>query len=725
MKNRALFIDDITIQSSYFGAIIRSPIAKGRLKDIELPSMPNFYTLITAETIPGVNQLEDFPVPIFASEILSYIGEPAAILLGPNEEKVREYAEQCKVIVEEEPPVFSAWTSDSVFGKRSISIKESKAPEPAEEAETNQETQEKDSDLPEEHSPAETKSLQGTYTTSIQEHWYADSHGASAVFSEGRMVVYTASQWPFHVKRSVSRVLGVSLETVLVEPSRIGIHLDGKIWYPSLVACHAALGAFIIKKPVKLIITREEDFRYSPKRNAGQIEIRSVLGNKGELAETEIKAVANLGAQGVFTDEILDQTCLGCLGAYRLGQVQLEAAAVKTNIPPQGPLSGFGLSQGFFALELHVSRLADMLHQDPAEWRKNHVRRKNESLPIGVALEEPPLEELIDGVAKTSGYYRKWASYELLRNKRRMSDWKEKDAPLRGIGIAVAYQGSGFLYTGGDQGVYTVEATLDKEGFLEIKSSLISANDTYIRIWREMAADILSIEGELVRIHLGNTDTAPDSGPGSSSRNLGAVTRLVENACRSIQKQRLQGTLPITVCQTCKPALKTPWEGTLSVPSDRLFDEIALSHLGWGTAVVEVEIDLVEYSPQIRGIWLVVDGGRLLSEERARLTLTQSAIHAVGWAAREQVYYINGKIPDAFFFNYDIPTPRDVPFIQVGFIRKDEAVSKGIGELPFSTIPAAYIQAVSQAMDHAFDGIPLNPQTIWKTGKLKRQEDLA
>jgi CO/xanthine dehydrogenase Mo-binding subunit len=696
LKNRAFFVDDITVPGSYFAATIRSPIAKGRLRGVEFPSTP-FYTLITAKDIPGTNQLEDFPVPVLASDELSYIGEPVAILVGPHEARLREYAEQCKVIAEEEPPVFA--TGGNVFAERTLSIDES-TPEPA-------------------ASEDPPNVIAGAYKTGIQEHWYADPHGATAVFAEGRLTVYAAGQWLFHIKRSAAKVLGIPLESALVEPARIGMHLDGKIWYPSLIACHAALGAFITKKPVKLILTKQEDFRYSPKRNATAIEIRSTLRNTGDIAETDIRITADLGAQDVFTDETLDRTCLGCLGAYSLGRVRLSAAAVSTNIPPQGPLSGFGLSQGFFALERQVSRIADALGQDPAEWRKKHIRKG--SLPIGVPLEEPPLEELIDAAAAMSGYYRKWSAYQLLRNKRHSSEWKVKDEPIRGVGIAAAYQGSGFLYDGSDRGVYGVEATFQADGVLEIATSVTSSNYTYIRTWREMAAEILSIEGELIRIRLGNTDTAPDSGPGSNSRNVAAIAGLVESACKAIQKRRLAEPLPITVRQSFSPALQIPWEGS-SPPIGRLFNGQSLTHLGWACAVAEVEIDPEDHTPRIRGIWLSVDGGRILSEDRARLTLRQATIHALGWASREHLYYTNGKIPDMLFYNYDIPTAEDIPPIQVNFIRTDGAAPKGIGELPFSTVPAAYIQAVSQAMDYPFESIPLKTRAVWETGKLKKSE---
>jgi CO/xanthine dehydrogenase Mo-binding subunit len=201
---------------------------------------------------------------------------------------------------------------------------------------------------------------------------------------------------------------------------------------------------------VRLILTREEDFRYSPKRNESEINISSALDENGEILGTEINISVNLGAYGVNSEEILDQTCLGSLGIYHFKALKLSGRALRTNIPPQGPFSGFGLAQGFFALERHISQIADIRRQDPAEWRKiKHMG--NNTLPIGISLKEtPPIEQLLDTSASMSDYYRKWASYELLRQSRKGNRESEKGESFRGIGIALGYQGSGLLYTASD-----------------------------------------------------------------------------------------------------------------------------------------------------------------------------------------------------------------------------------------------------------------------------------
>jgi CO/xanthine dehydrogenase Mo-binding subunit len=712
VNEKNLFVEDIILPEMLFGLTLRSPVARGRLKAVEGPKLSGSYTLVRAADIPGKNQLEDFPVPVLAADTLSYAGEPVALLFGPDEVKLAEYAAQYRIITEEESPAFSPYNTgdDFIYSRREIRFGDTAGAF--------------------ERGKAIVK---GAYRTGIQEHWYAEPSGAAAVYSghkvpgeerrNEKILIRTATQWPFHVQRSVRGLLAPERVDIVVEPSLIGMSLDGKIWYSSLLACHAALGAWITKKTVKLVLTREEDFLYSPKRNGAEIHIRSALGEGGELLGTEIEVNADLGAQAVFTDEILDRTCLGSLGVYQYTNIKIEGKAVKTNIPPQGPFAGFGLSQGFFAIERHVSQIADIQKQDPAEWRKNHLLGKNGSLAIGTPLRDvSPLAELIDTAAVMGDYYRKWASYELLRSHRQETEWLERDEPLRGVGIAAAYQGGGFLYNGFDRGILTVTLTLEKDGSLEIRTSMVSSTAEYIRIWQNIAAEILSVEKNLVRVVSDTTEGVPDSGPASLSRNIAVITKLIERSCLAIRKQRFRDPLPITVSRSYRPGKMIPWEGKQSPPLSRPFDPNALAYLGWGVAVVEVEINPVEYIPNIRGVWLGIDGGRILSEARARRSLKTAVIHALGWASREELTYLEGRIPDSLIPNYAVPAPAEMPPIHIDFLWNDTVTPKGIGELPFHCVPAAYVQAVSQALDHPFERIPLTSRDIWEAGKLKKKE---
>ena len=699
MKIPAVFVGDLSFPDMLHAVTLRSPVARGIFQAVECPPLPASCFLITAADIPGKNALADFPVPVLACERLSYIGEPVALLVGPDRAQLQELAYQTVIRAEEQEPCFlppgggeSAVQRDIVSGEPEGVFQDCR------------------------------ELVTGRYTTGIQAHRCPEPYGAAACPSPPCIEVYAATQWPRHLGRSVEQVLGWESGRVKVRATTAAAHLDGKLWYPSLLACHAALAASASGKPVSLMLSGEEDFLYGPKRNGAEIEIRSALGEKGELLATSLHLTLDLGAHGVFKEEIIDHTCLGALGLYRHPAFRIQAAGVLSNIPVQGPLAGFGLSQGFFAAERHASRIADALGQDPAEWRKLHFLGEKQALAIGTAWKNSvPLPELLDAAAASGGYYRKWAAYELLKKSRRGRPWDFSAGPLRGIGIAAAFQGGAFLHNE-ESGANncTVEIRLEMDGSLEIKTAFTGAG-TGGRpqdVWLKLAREILGVEAEGVRL-VDDSAQAPDSGAESLSRNISVVTKLVEKCCTAIRSQRFRRPLPISVKRSAKSAKEPAWGGEAGPVESEAF-----SRPGRAAAVAEIEIDPVSLSPVIRGVWLAADGGKILSPQRAGAALRTGIVQALGWASRERVFYEGGRIPPELYRSYDIGCPQALP-VHTEFLKNDSSEPRGIGELPFSCVPAAYAQALSQAMDHHFEKIPLGAQELWDAAQQKRQENPA
>ncbi|MCL2832352.1 MAG: molybdopterin-dependent oxidoreductase [Treponema sp.] len=690
----------------YHVKILRSPADHGQLEEIRSPKLSGSYTLITAADIPGINELSDFPAPVIAGNSISYIGEPVGLLAGPDLFRLESYADKCVIKIKEQPVL-----PDQSDHPEQQALQESEK--------NNYFYKLRFNSADTEYFPqASNRIVTGLYNTGAADHWFSEPHTAAADFTGGKLTVYTATQWPYQVKRSLSRVLAIPESSITVIQTELGIHMDGKLMFSSLVSCQAALAAYITGKPIKLKINRIEGFRWSPKRSASKTGIVSVLGDSGSVLNTDINISVDMGSQDVFAKEILGQACLGSMGIYNLGHLNLEGIALKTAKPPQGPMEGFGASQGFFASERHVSRIADSLRQDPAVWRKENCLGKNDNLAVGTSLRDGvPVQPLIDSVAAGSDYYRKWASYELLRINRKQNWEISEHESKRGIGIAIAYQGSGFLYPGNDRGIYSVEMTLGKDGSLEIRTSTLMNREEEKKIWCALALRILGVEENQVTVV--NSPASPDSGPCCLSRNITAVTRLVERGCEAIRKMRFRDPLPIVIKRSVKPAKFIPWNGQNGGDAG---DSLAFCRPSWGAAVTEVEIDNVTLEPKVRGIWLVVDGGKIMSETGARRALKTAAINALSWTTREQIIYENGIIPQNIIQNYIFLTPEEIPPVNIEFFNNGNSNPKGIGELPWSCIPASYVQAVSQAMDYPFEKIPLTVEDIWAVMKNKQSE---
>lgn len=619
-----MFVDDIRLNNQYFAITIRSSAARRKLKDIICPALDPQYRLIRAADIPGIKHLADSSIPILAEENLGYIGEPVAILAGPDAVKLEELAAEIIVEIEDappadatppvpadaagpaaddsvKPPVFSPVEPEAEIAvqiMRSIDAS-TKTPSAHKEKPLDAGSPTENSDTPDTQPEPCPPVITGAYRTAIQEHWYSEPHGALAKPTDKGIVVYTATQWPDHVKRSVAAALSLSIEDVSLETADTGLHFDGKIWYPSLVTVHAALAAFIIKQPVKLMLTREEDFRFSPKRPETVIEFSTRLNPDGEAAETDIKVRAGFGAGSFFANEMLDNIATAAAGCYKLGNIKLSADAVLTNLPPAGPFAGFGTAQGVFALERHIAKIADLLGLDCGEWRNQHYNEKK--TPVDEIL------KLSENLIAHSDYRRKWAAYELLRDQEKMTG--KKMNPRRGVGITtVVYE--------------------------DAKPSVVLEDAARVK--------------------------HPEAG--------------------------------------ARPPL--------------------------ASAVIELEIDNIDFSAKIRGLWMSVCTGILSDKRTMRRKLLQNIVCALGWTVFEKLDYKDGKIDEKDYFNYNLPAQSAIPRIHISLSERgsEENNPEVICELPYCVIPAAYLQALTQACNHHFESIPVFSRDIWSVLNENEQE---
>ncbi|HUW40675.1 MAG TPA: xanthine dehydrogenase family protein [Rectinemataceae bacterium] len=678
-ENRPITTGDFSVEGMIHAATVRSPVARGSVRSIEFPRLPTGYRGILPEDIPGSNTMACFgaSIPVLAHDRLSYAGEPVALITGPDPVLLEELAAATKVLCEAEEGLFSweSFSSEQVAAKRVAVLG--------------------DPDLA--FSIAETV-LEDSYTSKALEHYYSEPQGAAASYDYDKMAVWCATQWPYHVRDSVALVLGCEQEEVSVRPTRLGVHLDGKLWYPSLLACHAALASFVCGRPVKLMLTREEDFLYTPKRARSSVNVRTALGRGGDLAGLDLRIAINVGAYPLLAEEMLGQAVFAATCVYACPNIRVEAYAVLTNHPPMGPFGGLGASHSFFAVETHLNRLASLKGEDPMDWKSRNVLRKGQTLLTAEVLkDEVPYAAIAGKLAAMSDYRRKYACYELVRKRR----GGRGEGPLRGIGFSFAYQGSGPFLSGDDSNAYTVEAVLDKDLHAWLRTSAAVGSDGVLGIWRRQAAKILGLPLESVSIVPPLTDNVPNSGPSTLSRNVTVVNRLVGRACEAIQKRRFRDPLPLTaksVYRVPKPIL---WEEGRVRGSP--FDTAA-----WAAAAVEIELDPWTFEARPIGVWMCIDGGEIVQSERAAAAMRIGAFDALGACMRERVDPTERLGHREDYFRYGLEPLGELPPIAVAFLEPGRrAPVKGIGELPFNTIPAAFLSALSQAGGASFTSLPV------------------
>jgi len=664
---------------------VRSPAPRGAILGIEAPHLPRGYRAIRAQDIPGENHLAILgsEIPILALERVSYLGEPVLLLAGPDPKELIRLRDAVRVSVQVEEPLleWEAFSSDQILLRRRAVLGD---PDGA-------------------FAKAESV-VEAQYRTESQEHLYPEPQGALAAFDYDKLVLRCATQWPFHVRDCVRAVLGVKPEEIIVRPTPLGVPMDGRLWYPSVLACHAALAAYLCRKPARILLSRDEDFRWTPKKARSLVSLRAGMDASGNITSLEARIVLNTGAYGPLAAELLEQACLQASGSLAVSNLRIEGYAVRTNTPPLGAFSGMGAAHTLFAAESLASRIARDRQEDPLEWRTRHFLRKGSPLVTGERLrEKTSFEEIARRLAASSDFARKHGSYELIR-KRRSSSHSE-EAP-RGISIAFGYQANGAAFAALASESFLVESTLNKDLSLEISTSAIAGDEGIRAIWRSTAAGILGIPLGKVMISEVTTASVPDSGPSVLSRNIAVINRLVERSCIAIRGRRFRSPLPISSRAAHRARSPLRW-GDNEV---RGYPFESLSYCG---SAVEVELDPWSMEPRVLGVWLCVDGGRIASERFARGALAVSTMAALGQCIRERISLEGGRIPEWAYREYGLLSLAEAPPIEIDFLPWVEGNPlRGIGELPFLCIPAAFAAAAAQASDLNADRLPFATEEL-------------
>ena len=649
---------------------LRSPVSKGVIKSINIPHLPRGYRSFTAEDFPGSAYIKLFgaAIPILAPGRVSYRGEPIALIAGPDKQRLAEAVRLTKLVIEEEPGVFTfeTWDSSRLAAKSQLI----------------------GGDVDEALAKAEIV-VERDFRLGAHYHYYPETHRASASFDYDKLKIHSSTQWPFQVRQAVSKALGVKEDEVIVQPVMTGPHLDGKLWYPSIIACQVALVSMLCGKPAFLALSRMEDFMYTTKRAPILASYRIGMDTTGQLVGIDARIAINVGNHSPLAEEIAARSVLLASGAYSCPNFRIVASAVSTNLPPMDAYAGIGASTAFFGIERMARDCASALDMDPNQWRILNLASRGDPGTGRYLKKNVPYDEVISPLLKASDYPRKRSAYELLR-KRRADPGKP---PGFGIGLAFGFQSSAGLANGPGMETATIEVELSKN--LTIRTSSVPGSRETIQIWKGLAADTIGIDPDLVKVEAIATDRVPDAGPSTMSRNLGIITKLITSACEGIRTKRFREALPIVVRRSYRPRLQKA--ETIS-PMDSA---------SWAGAVVETGLEPISQRPQILGIWLSIKCGRILSRATAQRALENAATTALGLCIGEHLDLSEGAPQASALATYRLPKLTELPPMHIQFIEDDASDALGLGELACSLIPAAFANAIGQAIDEPWDILPI------------------
>ncbi|WP_281745004.1 selenium-dependent xanthine dehydrogenase [Thermanaerovibrio acidaminovorans] len=349
----AKFVDDLSLPGMLYGAVLRSPVPRGLVKKIdvsEAKAMEGVEAVITWRDIPGKrivgHLVQDWPVLVAEGEETRYVGDALALVAARDVHIAREAVKRIKVDIEELKPLLTpeeALAPDAPkihpWGNK-VEVK----------------THVKRGDVDE----ALAKSahvVTRVYKTQRVDHAFMEPESALAEVVDDGIVVYTGGQGVYDENRQISAMLGIPAEKVRCITAMVGGGFGGK--EDMSVQHHAALMAWITKKPVKLTWTREESLRVHPKRHPMTIEITSGCDEEGRLTAHRIRITSDTGAYSSLGGPVLQRACTHAGGPYKVPNIDIEGVGVYTNNPPCGAFRGFGVTQSAFAVEGNLNLLAE------------------------------------------------------------------------------------------------------------------------------------------------------------------------------------------------------------------------------------------------------------------------------------------------------------------------------------------------------------------------------
>ncbi|MBS1195370.1 MAG: CoxL CutL, partial [Actinobacteria bacterium] len=541
VTGRPVFAGDLDLPDTLHLALLASPHAHARIRHIDAGAaarLPGVALVLTHENTPSIRFTtagQGYPEPspydarMFDPKV-RFVGDRVAVVAAESrrlaEEALRLIAVDYEVlpavlsldaalapgapVIHDEADAEGIWDAphnlaaavEAVVGDAPAAFGECAAV-----VETTTETQYA------QHAPLETHICQS----------YLDGNG--------RLVLHTSTQVPFHLRRIIARILDLPIHRIRVVKPRIGGGFGVK--QEVLVEDVCALVTMRTGRPARWEYSRPEEFVSARTRHPFRIRVKLGAQADGTLHAIEMDATQNTGAYGTHALTVLSNAGSKTLPLYnKAPHLRFTGRSVYTNLPVGGAYRGYGGTQASFPLETALDQVAEGLGLDPIELRRRNHIRTGETSPIFAELGEGR-----EGVPMT---IKSCAVPECLTAGMKAFGWAQKRSrprdtgPIRrGVGMSLHMQGSGIPLI--DMGAATIKMNDDGSFHLLVGATdLGTGSDT---ILGQIAAEVLGVGLDDIVVYSSDTDFTPfDTGAYASSTTY-VTGKAVERAALEVNEQ--------------------------------------------------------------------------------------------------------------------------------------------------------------------------------------------
>jgi len=751
MMGRPVFTDDIAPKNALILKVLRSPHAFAHIKDIdtsEAEAYPGVACVLTYKNVPHVpftRAGQGYPEPsphdkFVLDEYVRYVGDEVAVVAAENEEIALEALKLIKVDYEVLEPVLDfekavdnpsvIHPEDKIHEMFPIGFQPKRNIAASYEMEVgNVEEELKKCDCV----------VEETYYTQAQAHAMLEPHASNARLDEhNRLVVYSTTQTPFHMRRIISKTLGLPVEKVRVIKPRVGGGFGGK------QAFHGEMFVSLVtlrtNRPSKLVFTREEVFGSTYTRHPMRIKMRIGANKDGMIQAIDCRALSDTGAYGEHALTVFMIVGSKVLPLYnKVKAVKFGGDVVYTNHVPAGAYRGYGAIQGNYALESTIDMLAKKLGIDPITIREMNSMKEKETSPI--------FEIMGEGTEGTAMIMESCKLPYCIKRGRELMNWDEKypvkqvgPHKVRSVGCAIAMQGSGIPFL--DMGSCSIKLNDGGSYMVTVGATDIGqGSDTIIS---QIIAEELGTTVDKIIIYSSDTDLTPyDCGAYASSTTYVSGNAAYNAAVKMRERLLKEAAQELKV----KPE-DVEFDGKTFTSNDK---SISLEDLATGrmynndtrqiavtesyhghvspppfmAAFGEFEFDTETYEYKMVKYVTVTDCGTTINPMLAKGQVEGGVIQGYGMASTEEVLYSpKGKLLSSTFDMYHVPTIKEVGELVSEFADSYEPTgpfgAKSVGEIGIDTPPAVLCNAVYNAFGVRIHSLPITPQKIFEAMKEKK-----
>ncbi len=656
------YVDDVELPGMIYASAVRSKYPRARVLAIhteKAKALDGVICVLTAEDVPGKNKVghlkHDWDTFIGVGEITRYLGDTICIVAA----ETTEILEKAKELVEVEYEPLQPMTCPEDSLKEDAPI-----------------LHEGGNILSHEHLVrgnadeviAKSKyKVTKHYETPWTEHAFLEPEAAVAMPFDDGVFIYSSDQGTYDTRNECSILLGLPPEKVIVENKLVGGGFGGK--EDVTVQHHAALVAYLTKRPVKVKLTRKESLIVHPKRHPMSITLTTACDENGYLTAMKAVVVADTGAYASLGGPVLQRACTHAAGPYNYQVIDIDGTAVYTNNPPAGAFRGFGVTQTCFATECNLNLLAEMVGMDPWQFRYLNAIRPGQVLPNGqIADASTGLAETLEAVKDV--FY---------------------SSPYAGIACAMKNAGVGVGLK--DMGRCRL---IVEDGKIHIHAGASCIGQGLGTVLTQIVCEGTQLPLDRVVYHNPNTSMAPDSGTTSGSRQTLITGEATRRACEQLmQTAKEEGRIEkLEGREFCAEYYAKTDKMGADVPNP-------VSHVAYGYAT---QVCVLNEDGTIQKVTAAHDVGKAVNPKSVEGQIEGGVVMSLGYALTEQYPLVN-CVPTAKYGTLGLFRADKTPDVESIIVEKPGIGvgygAIGIGEI--TSIPTApAVQGAYYRLDRTF-----------------------